>query len=415
MKKLVALVLAAVMLLSLTTVFAEDEKITLVLWDIATESDANRPAYDGALKAIAEKYPNVEIKEVPTENQQYKIDIAAAMADPSTLPDIFFTWSGAFLGDFVEMGNVYALNDTYANLEFKDSLPEVMLANGTFDGKAYAVPLTMNIVTLFANMDLLAKAGWTEVPTTYEDLIKCCDDLVAAGITPFGCSGKETWCVTEYLEPIMEKYVGAETLGSIFAGKTSWKDDDIKVAVDTFQDMIKKGYFDANGMSLGNDEVKANFIAGKYAFYQNGSWNCGEVNDAEGNFQVALFPVMNADRATYKQVIGGPSDSLAVSATSKNVELAAQIAFELGKEICHYGYLAGSGLPAWTPDYDTSEVKALVNDVAAIVAEAEGMVLFGDTAMGGEAKDKYLEYVSQVYGCEVDGQGFMDGLTADLW
>ena len=112
MKKLVALVLAAVMLLSLTTVFAEDEKITLVLWDIATESDANRPAYDGALKAIREKYPNVDIKEVPTENQQYKIDIAAAMADPSTLPDIFFTWSGAFLGDFVEMGNVYALNDT---------------------------------------------------------------------------------------------------------------------------------------------------------------------------------------------------------------------------------------------------------------------------------------------------------------
>jgi len=416
MKKLVALVLAACLLLGIASAFAEgEEKITLTLWDIATQSDANRPAYDAALKYIAEKYPNVEIKEVSIENQQYKIDIATAMADPSTLPDIFFTWSGAFLGDFVAEGNVYALNDTYAGLEFKDSLPEVMLANGTFDGKSYAVPLTMNIVTLFANMDLLAKAGWTEIPTTYEDLIKCCDDLVAAGIIPFGCSGKETWCVTEYLEPIMEKYVGAETLGSIFAGKTSWKDEDIKTAVDTFQDMIKKGYFDPNGMSLGNDEVKANFIAGQYAFYQNGSWNCGEVNDAEGNFKVALFPVMNADRATYAQVIGGPSDSLAVSASSPNAELAAKIAFELGKEICHAGYLAGSGLPAWTPDYDTSEVKALVNDVAAIVAGADGMVLFGDTAMGGEAKDKYLEYVSQVYGCEVDGQGFMDGLTADLW
>ena len=57
----------------------------------------------------------------------------------------------------------------------------------------------------------------------------------------------------------------------------------------------------------------------------------------------------------------------------------------------------------------------LVNDVAAIVAGADGMVLFGDTAMGGEAKDKYLEYVSQVYGCEVDGAAFMEGLTNDLW
>lgn len=415
MKKLVALVLAACLLLGITSAFAEGEKITLTLWDIATESDANRPAYDAALAAIKEAHPEIEIVEVSTENQTYKDKIAAAMADTTTLPDIFFTWSGAFLGDFVEQNAVYALNDVYANLAFKDSLPEVMLANGTFDGKSYAVPLTMNIVVLFANMDLLAQAGWTEVPTTYDDLIKCCDDLVAAGITPFGCSGKETWCVTEYLEPIMEKYVGAETLGSIFAGKTSWKDEDIKTAVDTFQEMINKGYFDANGMSLGNDEVKANFIAGKYAFYQNGSWNCGEVNDAEGNFKVALFPVMNADRATYAQVIGGPSDSLAISASSPNAELAAQIAFELGKEICHYGYLAGSGLPAWTPDYDTSEVKALVNDVAAIVAGADGMVLFGDTAMGGEAKDKYLEYVSQVYGCEVDGDGFMNGLAADLW
>ena len=354
MKKLVALVLAVAMLLGITSAFAEGEKITLVLWDIATESDANRPAYDKALEIVRANHPELEIV-------------------------------------------------------------EVMLANGTFDGKSYAVPLTMNIVVLFANMDLLAQAGWDHVPETYDDLIKCCDDLVAAGITPFGCSGKETWCVTEYLEPIMEKYVGAETLGSIFAGKTSWNDPDIKVAVDTFQEMITKGYFDANGMSLGNDEVKANFIAGKYAFYQNGSWNCGEVNDAEGNFQVALFPVMNADRATYAQVIGGPSDSLAVSASGQNPELAAQIAFELGKEICHYGYLAGSGLPAWTPDYDVSEVKDLVNDVAAIVAGADGMVLFGDTAMGGEAKDKYLEYVSQVYGCEVDGAAFMDGLTNDLW
>ena len=41
--------------------------------------------------------------------------------------------------------------------------------------------------------------------------------------------------------------------------------------------MINKGYFDPNGIALGNDEVKANFIAGKYAFYQNGSWNCGEI------------------------------------------------------------------------------------------------------------------------------------------
>ena len=412
MKKLIALALTAMMLLSLTPVFAEDQVITL--WCIATESDANRPAYEAAIAAVEAAHPGLTIKWEAFENQSYKTKIKTAMADPETLPDIFFTWAGAFCGDFVSAGNVYCLNDAYQ--PFAAELPEVMMQNASYgeNGDHYAVPLTMNIVTLFANMDLLAEAGWDHVPTTYEDLIACCDALVAAGIVPFGCSGGETWCVTEYLEPIIEKTIGYEKLNAIFAGQESWNDEAIAKAVDIFQEMIKKGYFDPNALALGNDQVKANFIAGEYAFYQNGSWNCGEISDAEGNFQVALFPVIDGEKATYGQVIGGPSDSLAVSASSADPAFAAQIAFELGKEICHYGYLAGSGLPAWTPYYDTTEVKPLVAAVAEIVANADGMVLFGDTAMSAEPANTYLSYVSQVYGCEIDGAGFITSLTAAL-
>ena len=408
MKKLIALALTAMMLLSLTPVFAEDQVITL--WCIATESDANRPAYEAAIAAVEAAHPGLTIKWEAFENQSYKTKIKTAMADPETLPDIFFTWAGAFCGDFVSAGNVYC------HKPFAEELPEVMMQNASYgeNGDHYAVPLTMNIVTLFANMDLLAEAGWDHVPTTYEDLIACCDALVAAGIVPFGCSGGETWCVTEYLEPIIEKTIGYEKLNAIFAGQESWNDEAIAKAVDIFQEMIKKGYFDPNALALGNDQVKANFIAGEYAFYQNGSWNCGEISDAEGNFQVALFPVIDAEKATYGQVIGGPSDSLAVSASSADPAFAAQIAFELGKEICHYGYLAGSGLPAWTPYYDTTEVKPLVAAVAEIVANADGMVLFGDTAMSAEPANTYLSYVSQVYGCEIDGAGFITSLTAAL-
>ena len=416
MKKLVALVLAACLLLGIASALAEGEKKTLKMWCIATESDANRPAYEKAIAAIEEKF-DVKIDWEAFENQSYKTKIKAAMADPSTLPDIFFTWAGAFCGDFAKAGNVYCLEEAYK--PYAEQLPAVMLGNASYDidgtgKKPYAVPLTMNIVALFANMDLLAKAGWDKIPETYEDLIKCCDDLVAAGIIPFGCAGSETWCVTEYLEPMILKTIGYEALNKIFAGEGTWNDEAIAKAVDTFQEMINAGYFDPNGVSLGNDQVKANFIAGKTAFYQNGSWNCGEVNDAEGNFQVAMFPVLDAEKATYAQVIGGPSDSLAVAATSADPEFAAQIAFELGKEICHYGYLAGSGLPAWTPDYDTAEVKPLVAAVAEMVAAADGMVLFGDTAMSADPANIYLDYVSKVYGCEIDGAGFIEGLSSQL-
>ena len=388
------------------------DQTVLTMWCIATESDANRPAYEAATAEFEAAHRDIKIEWEAFENESYKTKIKAAMNAGTDLPDIFFTWSGAFLGDFVDAGRVYCVNEAYK--PFAKDLPEVMLSNSTYGGDHYAIPLTYNIVTLFANMDLLAEAGWDHVPETYEDLTACCDALVAKNIVPFGCAGKETWCVTEYLEPIIQKTIGYEALNAIFSGTGSWNDPAIATAVSTFQDMINKGYFDPNGMALGNDEVKANFIAGKTAFYQNGSWNCGEVNDGVANAAVGLFPVMDASKATYGQVIGGPSDSLAVTATSPNAELAAQAAFELGKAICHYGYLAGSGLPAWTPDYDTSAVKPLVAAVADIVAKSDGMTLFGDTAMSADPANTYLSYVAQVYGCEIDGDGFVSGLTADL-
>ena len=391
---------------------AGGEEKTITMWCIATESDANRPAYEQAVAEYEAAHPGTKIEWEAFENESYKQKIKAAMSDPDTLPDIFFTWSGAFLGDFAEAGTVYCLDEAYK--PYADQLPEVMLQNSTYDGKHYAVPLTMNIVTLFANMDLLAEAGYDHVPETYEDLTACCDALIEKGIVPFGCAGKETWCVTEYLEPIIEKTIGYEEMNEIFAGRSTWNNPEIATAVDTLQEMIDKGYFDPNGIALGNDEVKANFIAGKTAFYQNGSWNCGEVNDAEGNFDVALFPVMNSEKATYGQVIGGPNDALAVSASSDDPDAAAAAAFELGKAICHYGYLAGSGLPAWTPDYDVSDVKPLVAKVADIVANSDGMVLFGDNAMSADPANTYLDYVSQVYGSEINGAEFVEGISADL-
>ncbi|MDO5445168.1 MAG: extracellular solute-binding protein [Eubacteriales bacterium] len=414
MKKFLALILAVMMLASMAAVAHADDKVDLTMWCIATESDSNRHAYEAAIADVTAAHPEVNFTWEATENQAYKTKIKAAVA-ADEMPDIFFTWSCAFLKDFVDAGRVYCLDK---ELEaYKDELPEVMLGNTTFDGHHYGVPTTMNIVGLFANMELLASVGYDEVPGSYEEFIACCDKLIENGIIPFGCSGKETWCVTEYLESVIEKSCGAEALNDIFLGKATWNNADVASAVDTFQALVTKGYFDPEGIALSNDEVKANFMAGKYAFYMNGTWNCADFAakpELDGKIQVAEFPVINADKATLGQLIGGPSDTLAVAASSANAEVAAQFAVELGREICHYGYLDGCGLPAWTPFYDASGINPLTQAVSEIVANSNAMVLFGDTAQNADAANTYLSYVDLVYGCATDGQGFIDGLTADI-
>ena len=429
MKRTLALLLALVMMFALVACGQPEpapsqepapsgdpvaEQTELTMWCIATESDSNRKSYENAIAAMAEKFPNVELKWEATENQAYKTKIKAAV-QADQMPDIFFTWSCAFLKDFVDAGKVYCLDEVYK--QYSSELATNMLGNVTFDGKIYGVPLTMNIVGLFANMDLLKQVGYDAVPGTYEEFIACCDKLKAAGIIPFGCSGKETWCVTEYLESVIEKSCGAATLDDIFMGRATWDNADVASAVDTFQGLVNNGYFDPDGIALTNDEVKANFMAGKYAFYMNGTWNCADFDknaDFKDKVQVSEFPVINADKAELGQLIGGPSDTLAVSASSKNAELAAEFCMALGKEICHYGYLDGCGLPAWTPYYDVSGINPLTQSVSQIVANSKQMVLFGDTAQAADAANTYLSYVDQVYGCAIDGAGFVAGLAKDI-
>ena len=423
MKKILALLLALCMIFALAacggTAAKTDGKTdggetVLKLWCIATESDATRPAYLQAIADYEAAHPGVKIEMEAFENESYKTKIKAAMmgGDTDDLPDIFFSWSGAFLGEFVNAGRVQCLDENFK--AYADKIPESMLSTTTYDGKHFGVPTTFNIVAMYANMDMLAEVGWDHVPETYEDLTACCDALVAAGKIPFGCAGKETWCVTEYLEPIIIKTIGYQDLNKIFAGEASWNDPDIAKSVDTLQDMIAKGYFDPNGAALGNDEVKANFLAGKTAFYQNGSWNTGEVAAAEFKSGVGLFPLMNADRSSYNQTIGGPSDVLAVCSASKNLEAASAAAVELGKEICHYNFLNAVGMPAWAVDYDTSSLPPLLVDIGALVNSCEGLVLFGDTAMAADPAQIYLSYVAQVYGGAIDGEGFVAGLTKDI-
>ncbi len=391
---------------------ADSSKPTdLSMWCIAVESDSNRHAYETSIADFQKAHPEINLKWEATQNQDYKTKIKAAAA-ANELPDVFFTWGGGFLRDFVDAGRIYCLDDAYKN--YSSELPDKVLTNHKVDGKLYGAPTNYNVVAMFANTDLLKQAGYDKVPATYDDLMACCDALVKKGIIPFGCSGKETWCVTEYLESIIEKSVGASALTDMYLGKASWNNPGVIKAVDNFQSMIKNKYFDPDGMALSNDEVKANFTAGKYAFYINGTWNCASFVDIAEKVQIAEFPVIDSTKSQLGELIGGPSDSLAVSATSKNPEAAAKAAFEIAKGVCHYGYLDGNGLPAWNVDYDTSKLNKLTLAVADIMNNSKQSVLFGDGIQSADNANIYLDYVNQIYASAIDGKAFAEGLDKDL-
>ena len=412
MKKIFALVLALCMVFSLCAISASADDVTLTLWSIATESDSSHQAFVDAIAAFEAAHPGVKIEHVTTANEAYKTKIKAAMSSGEGLPDIFFTWGMGFLGEFVNAGRVYCVDNEYE--AYKDELPEAMTVNVRYDNKMYGVPYTMSLVTLYANMDLLAQVGYEDIPATYEDMMACCEALKAAGIIPFGVSGKELWCLSEYVEPLVIKSVGGQALRDMYNGEASWNNDGVVKAIEAFQGMVENEYFDPSAAALGNDEVKNNFIAGKYAFYQNGSWNNKDIGEqAQFNVKAGTFPVLDPENASLYMMIGGPNNTLAVTESSQNKELAVEAAFELAKFMSDADYKSGANLPCWAAD-PNAEVNELIQAAADMASKAEDMVLFGDNFLSADAANTYLDYIEQAYAGDVTPTEYVEGLDAEL-
>lgn len=388
----------------------KDEKINLTMWCVATDYDSNRWAYEQAVADMLEKYPNVKFVWEAFDSQVYDLRLKAASAG-NQLPDIFYTKvKEDVLPELVRDGKLYCLDDAYTKYA-ANSLPEKMCRNVTFDGKKYGVPTAMYTVNLFANMDILRKVGYVEIPSTYAELIDCCNKLVAAGYTPFGVAANETWCLSEVVEPIMLKVCGAETLDAIFRGNADWYNGDIAGAIDIFRDMYGK-YFSSDSQYVNNDTIRGDFLLGLYAFYMNGSWNAADFSKNEYNIRAGEFPVINVEKGRLGQLIGGVSGALSVSASSENAEFAAKFAFELGQLLSKYQYLSNNGSPAWKIDYDDSAVDPISREIAKMVAESDSLVLFGDTIMSQSDLEKYYGTLSILHNnvSGFDGEQFVKRL-----
>src|SRR5690606_31191525 len=85
---------------------AETEQKTLTFWHIGIGKE--RTILEEAVKRFEEKHPDVKVEIVAHQNDAYKTKLPVAMGGGNP-PDIFHSWGGGWLGEFVEAGQVYDL------------------------------------------------------------------------------------------------------------------------------------------------------------------------------------------------------------------------------------------------------------------------------------------------------------------
>jgi raffinose/stachyose/melibiose transport system substrate-binding protein len=392
----------------------ESKEVTLTMWSIATESDAFNPAYKQAIADFEANHPGVKVKHETFENESYKTKIKAAVA-ANELPDVFFTWAGGFSQSFVDSGKVLPLDDYYT--AYKDDISMAALSNLVYDGKLYGSVMCTPVSVMWYNKTIFDKYSLT-APTTWDEMTNVCQTLKSNGVQPIATSVKDTWVLAMLHDGLTLKSAGPDKVyNALKKNGVSYSDPDFLASAQKIQELVNSGAFIDGATGLSNDEASAEFYKGNAAMYFTGSWMGGSImTDAPNpdDFSVAPIPVINSSNAKITDFMGGGSDSLMVAASTKNPDLAAQLAFEITKGVSKYGYLSGAGVPAWKVDYDDSSVPKLTQQVAAYANGATSFTLWFDTLMESEDAGEYLALLQELYIGSITPEEFQKAMADQL-
>ncbi|SFV04691.1 extracellular solute-binding protein [Alicyclobacillus macrosporangiidus] len=138
---------------------------------------AKEQVYKDAVARFEQSHPGVQVKMLRIPNDQYKQKFAVAMSGGNG-PDVFHSWGGGWLKQFVDAGQVL---DLAGKIDSSHYL-KAALDNATFNGKVYGVPLGLSVTAVYYNKEIFQKLN-LQPPKTWDDLLSVIQTLKKNNIT----------------------------------------------------------------------------------------------------------------------------------------------------------------------------------------------------------------------------------------
>ncbi len=145
---------------------AVDARAETVRVTVAYYSDKTGPYFEKMASEFHKANPGIDVK-IEVVNWDSLLQKLQTDISGGTNADISIIGT-RWLLDFVKDDQAEPL-DGYMSAEFKDRFIGPFLAPGQIDGKTYGLPIAASARAMYYNKDLLAKAGLTAPPATWDD------------------------------------------------------------------------------------------------------------------------------------------------------------------------------------------------------------------------------------------------------
>ena len=260
-------------------------------------------------------HPDIDVKFRATyENYEDGTNTILRESVAGDLPDVTFQGLNR-QAMLVEKGIARSLEPFIAaEANFaKDGYHAAMLELGTFNGEVHGLPYSVSLPVGYYNMDALRKAGITELPKTWDEVIDNCHKLMKAGYkTPmwWGWSVTGNWFFQALMwsqgEPILKD------------GKVNFGGEAGLAALEQMKVLFRE--CDMPNLSAGDAGVP--FNSGEVAMYFWSTSAVGSIERAKGDFELKTGKYPGMGQAPMGLPAGGNSVMM-VSTSEDPAEIEA--------------------------------------------------------------------------------------------
>lgn len=327
----------------------------------------------------------------PIEHEAFKTQILVALAGGEP-PDVFSYWAGARTASVQSRGQLQTIETVFANAGVQEDFPAALVEAGIYDGEPYLLPFGYHYVAMFYNPEVMAAAGITDMPTTWDEMIAAADKLVDSGVKPFALGSANRWPAQFWFDFLMLRTAGPDYRAELMSGEASYEDAEVTEALELWKGLVDAGYFvdDANAYTW--TDAADQVANGEAAMTLMGTWITGYwdgIGLVPGdNYDFFNFPVIDT---SVENAALGPIDGWVVSADAANPEGAFALLEHYASPENQLDWAIGQGALPPNTKADTSQLNPIMQKALAEVGKAASYSFNYDLATPPEVAEFGLD------------------------
>jgi raffinose/stachyose/melibiose transport system substrate-binding protein len=307
MKKFLALLLAAMMALSVVPAVLADDVVEIEFQFHKGETDAIN-AMTAAIEAFNAANPGIHVEMNTAGNTEAMV----SRSQQDDLPDIFACQTSNTFELMFKAGQLMDLSGQ----EFLKNIPATTLALSAYEGKNWRLPYSLSCYGLYVRTDIFEQNN-LDLPTNWTELMDVCEKLMAVNIWPFANPDKDM--VYQRMERMMSMLSdNDDEFKAIANGELDPKDSEmLSVYAQASLDIAK--YTNPKSAGAGYDESYQMLLNGEAAMTINGQWSLGTLLGFNPDLKIAMIPLPDP-RNVESNVIVSIDTSFVISSKTKHPE-----------------------------------------------------------------------------------------------